>query len=119
MPEDTIAAIATPLGEGALAVIRVSGANAFAVADRVFVPGGRSSLKISAAIRLVSIAAGTPQYIATSNSTSCTCSLVHPFANAPLAWTRNSSGLPLAAVIPNMTRLRMSLERPERSQTSP
>jgi len=34
--EDTIAAIATPLGEGGLAVIRVSGPNAFAVADRSF-----------------------------------------------------------------------------------
>src|SRR5882724_6325500 len=44
-----------------------------------------TSPKISAAIRLVSIAAGTPQYIATNNSTSCTCSLVHPFASAPLA----------------------------------
>ena len=31
--------------------------------------------KISAAMRLVSIAAGTPQYIATSSSTSCTCAL--------------------------------------------
>src|SRR4051794_7094840 len=32
--------------------------------------------KISAAMRVVSIAAGTPQYIATSSSTSCTCALV-------------------------------------------
>ena len=47
--DDTIAAIATPLGEGGLAVIRLSGANAFAVADKVFVPGGKSSLRISAA----------------------------------------------------------------------
>jgi tRNA modification GTPase len=46
--DDTIAAIATPLGEGGLSVIRVSGANAFAVADKVFVPAGRSSGKISA-----------------------------------------------------------------------
>src|ERR1700730_15016475 len=75
--------------------------------------------KISAAIRLVSIPAGTPQYIATSNSTSCTCSFVHPFASAPLAWTRNSAGLLLAAVMPSITRLRISLERPERSQISP
>src|SRR6184192_3302931 len=34
--EDTIAAIATPLGEGGLAVIRVSGSEAFKVADRTF-----------------------------------------------------------------------------------
>lgn len=49
MLEDTIAAIATPLGEGALAVIRVSGANAFVVTDKIFVPQGKSSLKTSEA----------------------------------------------------------------------
>ena len=49
MLDDTIAAIATPLGEGALAVIRISGANAFAVADKVFLPQGKSSRKISEA----------------------------------------------------------------------
>lgn len=46
---DTIAAIATPLGEGGLAVLRVSGPQALAVADRVFVPVGRTSQKPSAA----------------------------------------------------------------------
>jgi len=49
MLDDTIAAIATPLGEGALAVIRLSGKEAFAVADKVFVPRGKSSLKVSEA----------------------------------------------------------------------
>jgi tRNA modification GTPase len=34
--DDTIAAIATPMGEGAIAVIRLSGKNAIGVADRVF-----------------------------------------------------------------------------------
>jgi tRNA modification GTPase len=34
--EDTIAAIATPLGEGGLAVIRISGPKAFTIADRCF-----------------------------------------------------------------------------------
>ncbi len=34
---DTIAAIATPLGEGGISVIRLSGENAFGVADKVFV----------------------------------------------------------------------------------
>lgn len=34
--EETIAAIATPLGEGGIAVIRVSGPEAIAVADKVF-----------------------------------------------------------------------------------
>jgi tRNA modification GTPase len=48
-PDDTIAAIATPLGEGGLAVIRLSGARAFAIADQSFLPVGKSSLKPSAA----------------------------------------------------------------------
>jgi tRNA modification GTPase len=42
---DTIAAIATPLGEGGLAVIRLSGPEALAVADKCFAPAGKSSLK--------------------------------------------------------------------------
>jgi tRNA modification GTPase len=45
--DDTIAAIATPLGEGGLAVIRISGPQAFAIADRSFLPVGKSSLKPS------------------------------------------------------------------------
>src|ERR1700709_2926025 len=49
MHDDTIAAIATPLGEGGLAVVRISGAEAFAVADKVFLPSGKNSLKPSAA----------------------------------------------------------------------
>ena len=48
-PTDTIAAVATPLGEGGLAVLRVSGPEALAVADKVFVPVGKSSQKPSAA----------------------------------------------------------------------
>jgi tRNA modification GTPase len=48
-PDDTIAAIATPLGEGGLAVIRVSGARALAIADKSFLPAGKHSLKPSAA----------------------------------------------------------------------
>jgi tRNA modification GTPase len=46
---DTIAAIATPLGEGGLAVIRISGAQALVVADTCFVPSGDSAPKLSAA----------------------------------------------------------------------
>ncbi|HEV2693628.1 MAG TPA: tRNA uridine-5-carboxymethylaminomethyl(34) synthesis GTPase MnmE [Verrucomicrobiae bacterium] len=49
MIEDTIAAIATPLGEGGLAVVRLSGAQAFGIADECFQPTGKSSLKPSAA----------------------------------------------------------------------
>ena len=47
--DDTIAAIATPLGEGGLAVIRISGARALVVADKCFVPVGRNSSKPSVA----------------------------------------------------------------------
>ena len=43
--DDTIAAIATPLGEGGLAVIRLSGAQAFGVADRCFVPAGEGACR--------------------------------------------------------------------------
>ena len=42
---DTIAAIATPPGEGGISVIRISGRDAFSVADKVFV--GKSSLSTS------------------------------------------------------------------------
>ena len=36
LPGETIAAISTPVGEGAIAIVRVSGENAIAVADRIF-----------------------------------------------------------------------------------
>jgi tRNA modification GTPase len=49
MFDDTIGAIATPLGEGGLAVIRLSGREALAVADRCFAPKGQGALKPSAA----------------------------------------------------------------------
>ena len=47
--DDTIAAIATPLGEGGLAVIRISGGNALTVAEKVFTPVGGNSCKPSEA----------------------------------------------------------------------
>jgi tRNA modification GTPase len=40
--DDTIAAIATPLGEGGLAVLRISGADALVIADRIFVLSGKN-----------------------------------------------------------------------------
>jgi tRNA modification GTPase len=49
MYDDTIAAISTPLGQGGLAVVRLSGRDALAVADRSFKPVGKSSLRPSAA----------------------------------------------------------------------
>ncbi len=38
---NTVAAVSTPPGKGGIAVIRISGADAVAVADRVFVPAGK------------------------------------------------------------------------------
>src|SRR5690348_9687216 len=49
MFSETIAAIATPLGEGGLAVIRISGSQALAIADQCFLPFGKSSRKPSTA----------------------------------------------------------------------
>jgi len=49
MLDDTIAAIATPLGQGGLAVIRLSGPQALAIADRSFLPVGKTSSQPSAA----------------------------------------------------------------------
>jgi tRNA modification GTPase len=49
MLDETIAAIATPLGEGGLAVVRLSGPSALAVADRCFVAAGKAAPKPSAA----------------------------------------------------------------------
>jgi len=49
MLEDTIAAIATPLGAGGLAVVRLSGPQSLSIADQCFEPVGKSSLKPSEA----------------------------------------------------------------------
>jgi tRNA modification GTPase len=46
---DTIAAIATPLGEAGIAVIRISGLQALAVADRCFIAAGQRAVRPSAA----------------------------------------------------------------------
>jgi tRNA modification GTPase len=43
MLDDTIVALATPLGEGGLAVVRMSGRQSLLVADRCFVPAGRTA----------------------------------------------------------------------------
>jgi tRNA modification GTPase len=49
MFDDTIAAIATPIGEGGLAVIRISGSQSLSIADKVFQPVGKNSSKPSVA----------------------------------------------------------------------
>ena len=49
MLDDTIAAIATPLGQGGLAVIRISGHKALLVGDSLFIPVGKSKAKLTEA----------------------------------------------------------------------
>ncbi len=41
---DTIAAISTPMGKGGVAIIRVSGADAFPIADKIFTPKSQRAL---------------------------------------------------------------------------
>ncbi|MET3699776.1 tRNA modification GTPase trmE [Bacillus oleivorans] len=45
MEFDTIAAISTPMGEGAIAIVRLSGDEAVEIADKLFVPKGKKRLK--------------------------------------------------------------------------
>ncbi len=47
--DDTIAAIATPIGEGGLAVIRISGPRALSIADRCFAATGNKAIRPSTA----------------------------------------------------------------------
>ena len=49
MSSGTITAIATPLGQGGLAVIRISGPDAVGVAERIFVPAGKRTVRPGAA----------------------------------------------------------------------
>jgi tRNA modification GTPase len=49
MIDDTIAAIATPLGEGGLAVVRISGNHALETVDKCFQPVGKSSTRAAKA----------------------------------------------------------------------
>ena len=49
MSSGTITAIATPLGEGGLAVIRISGPDAVGVAERIFLPAGKRTVRPGAA----------------------------------------------------------------------
>ncbi len=39
---DTIAAISTPLGEGGISIIRLSGSRAIEIADEIFIPSGKN-----------------------------------------------------------------------------
>ena len=49
MIDDTIAAIGTPIGEGGLAIVRISGAHALEVAEKAFVPGGENQSSLTKA----------------------------------------------------------------------
>jgi len=42
--EDTIAAISTPIGRGGIGIVRMSGKNAIAIADRIFVAKGKKRI---------------------------------------------------------------------------
>ena len=57
MLDDTIAAIATPLGNGGLAIIRISGGKALTIADTLFAPGGKSKhrLPVSSLTRCITV----------------------------------------------------------------
>ncbi|MDH6364360.1 tRNA modification GTPase [Enterococcus sp. PF1-24] len=44
---DTIAAISTPAGEGAISIVRLSGDQAVAIADRIYQAGQKSLLKVA------------------------------------------------------------------------
>src|SRR6476660_9326470 len=47
MEFDTITAISTPLGEGAIAIVRISGDEAIGIADQIFRgPSGKSLLQV-------------------------------------------------------------------------
>jgi tRNA modification GTPase len=48
-PDDTIAAIATPLGEGGVAMVRLSGPQSLAIADASFRPAGKGAKRPSEA----------------------------------------------------------------------
>ena len=45
MSEKTISAISTPSGSGGVAVIRLSGQNALSIAEKMFIPSGKTAVK--------------------------------------------------------------------------
>ncbi|QOJ27767.1 MAG: tRNA uridine-5-carboxymethylaminomethyl(34) synthesis GTPase MnmE [Ignavibacteriales bacterium] len=64
LPTDqTIAALATPPGAGALAVIRLSGSDAFAIAERCFSPKGKSRTLKPFRVHYGYIKTGTEDFI--------------------------------------------------------
>ncbi len=59
--DDTIAAIATPQGQGGIGIVRLSGPEALSIARRVFVPSGRATLDAIASHRLIHGRVGDPE----------------------------------------------------------
>ncbi len=53
MREDTVAAISTPFGKGGVAVVRISGPDAIAIGDSVFIPHNKKPLSAQQTGRLV------------------------------------------------------------------
>ena len=45
MLEENIAAIATPAGKGGVAIIRISGRDPLALAEKMFTPSGKTAVK--------------------------------------------------------------------------
>ena len=45
MYSDSIAAISTPPGRGGVAIVRLSGADALAIAEKMFIPAGRTAVR--------------------------------------------------------------------------
>lgn len=42
---DTICAIATPIGEGGVSIIRISGENVLKIASKIFIPRNKYDMK--------------------------------------------------------------------------
>ncbi len=86
------------------------------VTDYGSIPFSRST---STAARCASLAAGMPQYIATSSRISWISSVLQPLASAPLRWTRSSAACPAAAIMAIMASDLVAVGSAERLHTSP
>src|SRR6267142_78905 len=102
-----------PVGRGVIAFDQRANGD---LHSRLVLLGGAIA---STASRCASFAAGMPQYMAISSSTSRISSALQPLASAPRTCTPNSAGRLSAAVMPSTTRLRILWSSPGRLQTSP
>lgn len=81
---DTIAAISTPLGEGGIGIVRISGEDAIAIARKVFVPARRKKWWDDAAYRLFY------GYVAEPESKEIIDEVLMGVMNAPHSYTREN-----------------------------